>query len=161
MEQTIKLDGNTAKQMYKVADAAVKALLEKNFTKAFFSEKIIDRVQTFDDILNISGVTMYDILPWKNPKNKKQIVQNGLAKLQCVQEVYNEDKEKDWTNKNTYAYINIWVKKARGGWSLHCTGGCGYCYYFCGVAGCYFATKELAEDAASKFKDIYIETLPE
>lgn len=154
---TIKIEDSEARKLYKSADSGVRTLLEQSFPSGFFSNKIQDRINDFDDILEELGKTMEEIIPWKNPRTKAQKSQNAFAKLQCIAEVYNEGVEMDFTNSNQYKYYNWW-NKSSGGWSLSSvvsddsSASCGF--------GVYFKSRELAEDATTKFKSIYLDYLP-
>lgn len=159
--KTIKLEDSTAKKLYKTASPEFKTLLEENWTKEFFSDKIQDRIGDFDDILNELGVSRSEILPWNKATTKNKISQNGLAKIQAITEVYNGGKEEewaDWTNTSQPKYFLYWTKNALGGWVLDDVSNYYYIAYL--GAGSYFKSRELAEDAAGKFKDVWIEYLP-
>lgn len=155
--KTLKLTDQEARSIYKTADASFKKLLESNWSKEFFSEKITDRIKNFDDVLEIIGERYNDVIPWINPKNKDQEAQNALAKIQCITRAYNEGTELDWTNHSQYKYYP-WFEKKCGEWSVLVVG---YDFTFAGLgSGCYFKSRELAEDAAKKFIEIYKDYLP-
>lgn len=146
-------------QAHKEANPKQKKLLEKYF-KIESPLNIIKEINGFDDILRLSKQSLSDILPYTNPKNKKQRSQNALAKIQLITEVYNKDQDKlDWKNSNQYKHIPYFIKNTLGVWCFYRS----YDYFdsASGGAGCYFAIKEYSEDAAKKFIDIYREYLPE
>ena len=123
-------------------------------------KSIIERVNSFEDILKISGKTLKEILPWQNPINKQQKSQNALAKIQLITEVFNEKQKEDWKNNTQYKYSPYFQRNAHGGpWSFYSSylwfSGASLCF------GCYFKTKELSDNAGKKFIDIYKDYLPE
>lgn len=143
------------KKGYGEADASQKTLIERYFV---LPKSIISRIKTFDDILMISGKSYEEILPWKDPKTKEQKSQNAFAKIQLISEVYNEGEILNWGNHSQYKWYPWFEKKALVGWVFDCS-------YCCdgGAAmgsGCYFKSKELSDDAAKKFPEIYIDYLP-
>lgn len=159
MTKTIKIEDTTAKKLYKTASKELKTILEENFGVSFFSDKIIDRIQNFDDVLEELGKTLEEVVPYKNPKTKAQKFLNALAKIQCITEVYNEGVESDWNNNSQYKYYPWFEKKAPGGGWVFDSCTC-FSYAYLGF-GCYFTKEENCKDAAKKFIDIYKDYLPE
>lgn len=156
--KTIKLDDSTAKKIYKTAGPELKAILEENFDKRELSAKVEDRIGDFDDILDELDKTLDEVVPYRNPRTKKQVSQNAYAKIQCITEVYNDGAEEDWTNQSQPKYFLYWERK-KGGWVLLVVFDVGY---IAGLGfGCYFLNRDHALHAAEKFKDIFIEWLPE
>ena len=156
--KNLKINELNAKKLYPTASPEFKQMLIDSFGESFFTEKIIDRIKNFDGILNILGKSYSDILPYKTPKTKAQISQNAFAKIQCITEVYNEGWIQDLTNYNQYKYYPCFKKNALDRW-VFC-----YCFAWNSVAfggfGSYFKTPELANDASTKFIDIYNDYLP-
>lgn len=124
MKKKIEITEEEAIQYYNSSnDNGFKALLEKQFGVGFWKPKnIINQVKDFNDILRISGSKLEDILPYKNPRNKKQISQNNFAKIQLIEEVLNQGWAPDWNNHNEYKYYPYFEHKIQGGWVY-----CGYC----------------------------------
>ena len=109
---------------------------------------IIERINTFDDILEISKSKLEDIIPFLNSKNKQQVQQNALAKLLLIVKVYNQGKVLDWSNHNQYKYLPRFIYTKESGWSFH------YCGFwattsFCSL-GLYFESEENGNDAVNK-----------
>lgn len=158
--KAIKLDETTAKRIYKTATPELRAILEENFEKKTLTDKVIDRIQNFDDILNEIDEELDNVIPWVVDEDitKKEISQNAAAKLQAIADVYNEGFVFDWTDSSQPKFAPYWRREARG-WVLRDVGADRYFAYL--GSGFYFKTRELAEDAAKKFKDIYLEYLPE
>ena len=152
----IEVSNDDVLQAYKEADSSKKELILKYFE---IKEDItpIEKIKTFDDILRISGKKLKDILPYPKPKNKAQVSQNALAKIQLITEVYNEDTILDWNDHNQYKYIP-WFKKVGSCWVV-------YDYFGFGFSadagfGSYYKSSKLALDASKKFIDIYKDFLP-
>lgn len=158
MKKELKIDENTALKLYKTASNELKEILEQTFTKNFFNQKLSDKINNFEDILKLSNKTEKDIIPWLNPINKNQKSQNAVAKIQLITELFNGNNKIDFYNKNQIKYYLYWEKTALG-WVLLCSGSCGYVARM--GSGFYFINKEDALFCASKFKDIFIDYLPE
>ncbi len=60
MKKSLELDENTARRLYPKASPEFKELLEQNFGKEFFNQKITDRVKGYLDIMDISGTVASD-----------------------------------------------------------------------------------------------------
>ena len=159
MTKTIKLELETAKSMYKTASPEFKILLEENFGKKVLANKVSERVSDFDDILSELDKTMEDVIPWKGKSlTKNQISLNAASQIQAITEVYNQGEELDWTNTSQPKYYIWWEKKAHGGWVLCGVNGSHYRALL--GSGMYFVRREDAQDAANKFKDIFVAYLP-
>lgn len=153
----VELENSMIEQGYKEANPEQKKLIEKYFT-INTPKKMIDKVKTFQDILDLAGVEESDILPWKGSKlTKNQKSQNALAKIQLICDVYNEGMEFDFKNSRQYKYYPYFEKNTQG-----CVI---YSFSFWHTdanvpSGCYFKSSELAMDAGRKFIDIYKDYLP-
>lgn len=158
MTKTLKLEEQTAKSLYKTASPEFKKMLEESFGEAFFRQDICDRIQTIDDVLQIVRKTYNQVVPFQYPKNKAQRSLNATALLQCITEAYNEGVQLDWSNDSQAKWYPWWIKKDRVGWVVY--------YYCCDCSiaylgfGLYFVSEKTAKDAATKFKDIYLDYLP-
>jgi hypothetical protein len=161
--KNIKLDESTAKKLYKTASPELKVILEENFTKKALSSDVRDRINTLEDVFAELGTTRLAIVPWGEPKNKKQKSQNAFAIIQAITEAYNEGPETkvlDWTNRTQPKYYLWFEKRAHGGWVFDAVDGYYYCHARMG-AGSYFSKRENAEDAYKKFSSVWIDYLPE
>lgn len=155
----LKLDEGTATKIYKIASKEIKEILEQRFGKEFFSESITDRVKNIEDVLRIAGKTMNRVIPWKHKTlSKSQKSQNAKALIELITEVYNEGDILDFDNPNQYKYRPYFIKKG-GSWVFYYSGFyISFCY---GGFGEFFKNQKLSDDAASKFKSIYFDYLPE
>jgi len=83
---------------YKKADKSGKQLLALLFGEKTFSEKITDRVKSFEDACEIKGISPSDVLPYANPQNDFQQALNGIAMTWVIVEVINEGSIPDYGN---------------------------------------------------------------
>jgi hypothetical protein len=162
MAKTLTIEESTARKLYRTANDEFKALLEENFGKQFFSEKITDRIKTWEDVV-IEYVSKYGksvSLP-NDGRDKLERSINAFYKIQIIATVLNEGKDKSfiWTKNNSQPkYYPYFVKDASGRWAVDFD----YCFDLANVgSGLYFATSELALYAGNQFLDIYIDYLPE
>ncbi len=150
--QTLQLSANKARELYPTSPQWFKETLEESLGKEFFSQKITDRVESFDDILAISGITIESLV---HPNDTPDEIAYKKVKLIC--EVYNEGWSADWANVNQYKYIPYFTYKSGFGLS------CDVCvrWFSDALVGsrlC-FKSAELAEDAGKKFREIYHDLL--
>lgn len=150
----VELEESLILQGYREANSDQKKLIEKYF-KINIKKSITEKVKSFDDVLNIAGLTIEEVIPYKNPKNKKQKFQNGVAKIQLLAVVLNEG----WVAKfdgSQYNYYPYFQYKTSVGWVYYY-----YSYDFAvghGVVA-YFKTDEIAKYAGTNFLEIYKEVL--
>lgn len=153
-DSKIEVEDKDIVQGYNEANSDQKKLIEKHF-KINTPKKIIDRVKNFDDILDIAGLTLEEVIPWKNTKTKKQESQNAFAKLQLIEEVLLEGYKFDWNNSSEYKYFPYFTFKARGEGLVYCS------YHYSGspdfAVAAYYKTSDLAEWAGKTFIKEYEE----
>ena len=152
--KTLQIDETNAKKWYKEAAPEFKAMLEDTFKKEFFSDKITDRVKTYEDACKENGESPM-------PEGSiMSIVVTGLTtdernyrKLKTITKALNEGWAPDWSDsdqKKWFPYFD-----ASSGFAF---GGAGYRYsHPCAGDGsrlC-FKSKELAEYAGRQFTDLY------
>lgn len=156
--KTLQIEESTAKKLYKTAAPEFKTLLEENFGKAFFSQKITDRIKTWGDIEIELELDTNEEIPYKYPKSKRQRSINAFFKIQKISEVLNEGWVPNFNNSKEYKYYSYFVKTPSG-WVV----AGDYCSCFCSATvgfGCFFKSSEIALYAANQFKDIYLDYLP-
>lgn len=157
--KTLKLEDSTARTLYKTANAEFKTLLEENFGKDFFSQKITDRIKTFQDVLEALGFSSYSqVVPFGNPQTKDQVALNALAKIQAIAKVLNEGWIPNFNNNNEAKYYP-YFEKTSGGWAVGDCDRNGRVAYL--GSGCYYKNSELVMYVGKQFIDIYKEYLPE
>lgn len=145
---TIKLSDAKARKIYPGASSEIKEILEESFGKEFFSQKITDRIKTYDDACEAIGKRPgFDLLDDDTPD------EIAYKQLKTIIKALNEGWIPDWNNGNETKYYPWFeFKKDRGfvfsGFGYDCT---------CSVVGsrlC-FKSRELAEYAAKQFQPIY------
>lgn len=152
--ETLKLDGNNARKFFPTVGPELKQIFIDTWGANFFSQKIADLVNSFDDILTISGRTLSSL---KNDDDTLDEIAYKKAKL--IASVYNEGVVLDPLNTNQNKYFP-WFKISPGsGFGLSYNDyGDWYTYSFVGVRLC-FKDSYLAIDAGKKFIDIYADLL--
>jgi len=139
---------------YAQADPDQKKLLRKFFT---FAESVFEKIQSIEDVYKLLGIERK--LPFPNPSNKLERYLNACYDIPHITKAYNGNVVLDWNNSNQNKYFLYWKKNSSGAWVLHAV----YCYCYSADLGfgCYFANRDAASDAASKFKTIFTDHLPE
>ena len=142
--------------MYPKADANIQKMLESSFGgKEFFNQKITDRIQTWNDILFITGENANDYK--LRPGETDDELAYRQAKLIAL--AYNEGKLLDAgnTNQNKYFSWHRIVKDASkpSGFGLSCDDYVNWLTYSnVGVRLCFFDPNN-SVDAGKKFNEIY------
>lgn len=105
--------GNTATEIaaierYKKADTKGKEMLEEIFSKELFVPKPPanwwEKYKTFEDACKYKKHNPKTILPYTNPKNKRQEYLNAICKLDIIAEAIQGDWIADFGNANQYKY---------------------------------------------------------
>lgn len=153
----LQIDENQALKLYKTASSEFKQILEDSFGKEYFNQKITDRIQSLDDILeylNLKEDDVYIFPKCTTDKFKRYI--NACSIISKITSVYNERTILDWANFAQYKYRPYYKK----------TGSCWVFTYSIGLnsgitasPSHYFKSSELSDDAAKKFNDVYIDLL--
>lgn len=158
--KTLKLEDKEALELYKNCNSDMKTLLEKNWGKSFFNQKITDKIKSWEDVVNYLDLDENEILPFTNKKlTKQQKSINAFIKIQYISEVLNEDWIPNFNINNEYKYSPYFKRGALGSSWV-------YGYYFWGTLsdlgfGFYYKTSELAKFAGETFIDIYNDYLPD
>lgn len=157
LNDKITVDNSLILKAYKEADATQKADLEKYF-KIETPKTFFDKIKTVDDLFKLTGKKKEVIIPWKKPITKEQKSQNAFATIQVMTEAYNDKTVLNFNDSSQPKWY-IWWEKRSGLWVVNVIHNH---YYNANMgSGCYFATKEAAQDASVKFKDVFIDYLPE
>lgn len=152
---TLQMSEDTARKMYPTASAEMKEVLQETFGKDFFSQKITDRVKTWEDACKIKGINP-EYLPYPVATNGDERAANAFFKMNIIREVLNEGWTPDWNNSNEYKYYP-WFKMGSSG------GGGGFSYHYCDYgrtltcvgARLVFKSQALAVYAGNQFVEIY------
>lgn len=152
--QTLQIDARNAKKLFPSASAEFKQMLTDTFGESFFSQKITDRVKTFEDACAIVE-PLENLLILSNYKgaDRDMIAVQAFAKLTIIARALNEGWAPDWTNGSQYKWFPYFKYEAGFGfsatfydsWLTHSTVGSRLC----------FKSEELAEYAAKQFQAIY------
>ena len=147
MKQLV-IDEKRAKELYPSASSDLKGILEDTFTKQFFSTKITDRVQSFED-----ACKELDIDPDEQYCDRHDSPDDiAYKKLKIIIRALNEGWKPDWNNSSQPKYWN-WFYFDSPGFRFDFA-GCDYAYSVVGSRLC-FKSRELAEYAAKQFLDLY------
>lgn len=145
--QTLQIDKSNARKLYPKAAPEFKTMLEDSFGKDFFSQKITDRVKTFEDACEImelqSGLSNFYIGTDDEVAYKK---------LKVIIAALNEGWEPDWNNSSERKWYP-WFYLDAPGFRL-CYVGYYSTYSFVGSRLC-FRSEELAQYAVKQFFSLY------
>lgn len=158
LNDKIEVEDSVINEAYSAANDAQKKLLTKFFTIKT-PKKIIEQIKDLKDVFRLTGKKQTDVLPYKKPANKAQKSQNALALIQVITEAYNQGEIPDFSNREQRKHFIWWEKNSSGAWVLYVVY---YCYFnACLGFGCYFLSEEAALDAAKKFKQVFLDYLPD
>ena len=144
-----------ARKLHKTATPEWKSVLENNFGKSFFSQKITDRIKTYEDACSELGEKSLD---------EKALKENGFTdveiirrKIETITRAYNEGWEADFCNPDQKKW-RVWIKGlSSGGFVFYDTTCYGYSSAGAGNGSrLWFKSEECAKDAWDKFSDYYI-----
>ena len=100
--KTLQISEQKARALYKSGSGELRSILEESFGKDFFSQKITDRVKTYEDACTELGI---------NPLNEAQLMDLGLTKhdiayqkLATIIKALNEGWEPDVFDSNIYRW---------------------------------------------------------
>jgi hypothetical protein len=148
MQKQLVIDEQTAKKVYSTASAEFKAMLEDSFGKPFFSQKITDRVKSFEDACEVLDLDPENIID-EVVDTKDEI---AYKKLKVIAQALNEGWKPNWNNSNERKWWP-WFYMNEPGFRF---GVCGFNFGDSGVgARLVFKTEELAKYAAEQFTDLY------
>jgi hypothetical protein len=155
--QTLKLDNDKARRLYPSAAPEFKTILEDSFGKDFFSQKVADRVKTFEDACNELGIDSTTAIPEvaTDPLQKDERSIWAYCKLIIIAKALNEGWVPNWKDSSQYKYYPWFDLSSGSGLSCNDYGrrnsDSGVGSRLC------FKSRELAEYAGKQFKDIYTE----
>ena len=143
MKKTLTITDKQAKDIYPTATPELKTILESSFSKEFFSQKITDRVKTFEDACEILGTTPN--FSYREPSDEV-----AYKKLKIIIMVLNEGWTPDWNNVSEAKWYPRFFLNNKKEFVLNsaCT------YSPIGSRLC-FRSEELAKYAANQFEDLY------
>lgn len=116
------------------------------------SQKITDRIKTWEDACEMKGIDPIDSLPFPEPDNDFEEAINGTFQMFIIVDLLCEGWKPNYTNGNQYKYYPYFKYTDSGfGFSFSIFE---FEYSFVG-ARLVFPTRELAEYSGKQFKDIY------
>jgi hypothetical protein len=150
---TLTIDDKTAREIYTDAAPELKKLLENSYSKDFFSQKITDRIKSFEDACRVLD---------RDPKDAyfsaARPHENALRKWEVVCEALNEGVVLNFANSSQQKWY-VWLVYEGSGFRF---GGVDYTNP-CASAGLgsrhLLCSRALAEHAAKYFLDLLIEAV--
>ncbi len=142
---SVKLTEEQARKFYPSVPDEFKAVMEEQFGKPFFSQKITDRVKNFEDACKALNV---------NPTfHHESNDETAYRKLKLIVAALNEGWTPDWDDSSERKYYPWFYMDSSNGFSLYVVG------YLCSTSAvssrlC-FKSEELAQYAAKQFLSIY------
>lgn len=144
--KSIELKKENAIKAFKEADAKGKELLKNLLGNEHFSDKITDRIKTFEDVVDELKISSN----FKPTGSKDEV---AYIKLKLIAECLNEGWTPNWDNSDEYKYYPYFDMRsgvgfsdsAYDGWRTDTHVGSRLC----------FKSRELAEYAGKQFEAIY------
>jgi len=150
---TLELTKSAALKAFNEGDDRDKALLERLYGKEVFSQKITDRVKTFEDACEVLGQNPEYALSDIDTCSEDNDAIIAFAKLSIIRKALNEGWKPDYTNSSEPKYFPWFKYNAGSGFSLLAVG---YDDTNSAVgARLSFKSRELAEYAGKQFADLY------
>ena len=149
MCKTLQINQADAQKAFSNTDANGKKLLIDLFGKSNLSVNIMDRVKTFDDVLEVNGISKDQYRAKYADLEEDEF---NYWKIKQICKALNEDWQPDWKDENQTKWIP-WFESNKSGFSFHCV----YYYSWRCSAGsrlC-FRSADLAKYAATQFIDVY------
>lgn len=153
--KTLQIEENKARSIYKTASSELKIMLEDTFGKEFFSQKVTERIKTYEDACAELGIT---------PINESTLSSNGFTKdeiayrkIKTITEALNEGWKPNWNDEDQYKWTPYFYPNSSSGFVFRNAG------YYCsnadagdGLRLC-FKSDELATYAGKQFTELYKE----
>ena len=149
--ETLQIKKDAAIKAHEDAKKSGKKLLENLFGKSTFQRNVMERIKSFDDVLEELGIDPEEFEDGTEflPDDEK-----AYRQLKLIVEALNEKWKPDWSDSSQYKYIP-WF-------SMGGSSGSGFAHGYVdwhsnsdvGSRLC-FKSRELAEFAGKQFTDIY------
>lgn len=152
--KTLQIEESKARSIYKTASPELKIMLEDTFGKEFFSQKVTERIKTYEDACAELGITPID----ESTLSKNGFTKDEIAyrKIKTITQALNECWKADWTDENQKKWTP-WFRSVSSGFVFS------YSYYLSSSATAgngsrlCFKSDELATYAGKQFVDLYKE----
>ncbi|MCU6767358.1 hypothetical protein OCV73_00075 [Barnesiella propionica] len=153
--KTLQIDESKAKIIYNTASPELKIMLEDTFGKEFFSQKVTDRIKTYEDACEELGIDpINESFSFINGFTKDEI---AYRKIKTITEALNEGWKPNWNDENQKKWMLWFYPNSSSGFVFYSVG---YGYLDAstgsGLRLC-FKSAELAEYAGKQFLEIYKE----
>lgn len=152
--KTLQISEQKARELYKSGSGELRSILEESFGKDFFSQKITDRVKTYEDACRELSM---------NPLDENKLMKLGLTKhdiayqkLVTIAKSLNEGWVPDVCDNSVYRWYPWFVTNGSPSSFAFVVSDCGYA---CADAGsgsrlC-FKNKELSEYCGKQFIELW------
>lgn len=153
--KTLQIEESKARSIYKTASPELKIMLEDTFGKEFFSQKVTERIKTYEDACSELGIT---------PIDESVLLSNGFTKdeiayrkIKTITEALNEGWKPNWNNENQYKWTPYFYPNSSSGFVFR------YAVYSDSLADAgdglrlCFKSDELATYAGKQFTELYKE----
>ena len=153
--KTLQIEEKKARELYKTASQEFKSMLEDTFGKEFFSEKVTDRIKTYEDACRELN---------KAPINEAEMKKNGFTddeivyrKLKTISKAINDGWKPDMMDTNQKKWFPVFRIEPSSPSGLVFDGSSYDCLYeiAAGASRLCFKSDELATYAGSQFTELY------
>lgn len=152
--KTLQISEQKARELYKNGSGELRSILEESFGKDFFSQKITDRVKTYEDACRELSM---------NPLDENKLMKLGLTKhdiayqkLVTIVKSLNEGWVLDVCDNSVYRWYPWFFTNGSPSSFAFYDSDCANAYAGAGSGSrLKFRTRELAEYAAKQFIDIW------
>lgn len=152
--KTLQISEQKARELYKSGSCELKYILEESFGKDFFSQKITDRVKTYEDACHELSTSPLD----ENKLMELGLTKHDIAyqKLATIVKALNEGWVPDVCDDRVYRWYPWFVTNGSPSSFAFYASACVDAFAFAGSGSrLKFRTRELAEYAAKQFIDIW------
>lgn len=151
-KQTLQITKVNARKLYPTASGEFKQMLIDSFGEEYFSQKITDRIKTFNDACESLGINPDEAVPKKIDGPDGESL-TAYSMMFIIARALNEGWKPNWNNSNEYKYYPWFDMSAGSGFSFtiydfsfaHSTVGSRLC----------FKSEELAQYAGTQFAELY------
>ena len=153
--KTLQIEESKARSIYKTASSELKVMLEDTFGKDFFSQKVTERIKTYEDACKELGIV---------PVDESALLAGGFTKdeiayrkIKTIAEALNEGWKPNWNDENQKKWIPWFYPNSSSGFVFlttyfgYSSAGAGYGLRLC------FKSDELATYAGKQFVELYKE----
>ena len=102
--ETLKIDKNKARKLYKTAAPEFKEMLIDTFGKEFLSGNIMDRIKSFEDACGELGFPLDVVTSYSRILTKDEM---AYFKLKLIIKALNEGWEPNWNDSNEIKWVPV------------------------------------------------------